>query len=83
MMLKEIAAEAERGEYTEFIYDTTCFGEPAEAESADDIAAGIERAMALEARPVFLEGLAARLTELGTPCTAADENIMLAEVKRR
>ena len=26
MMLKEIAAEAERGEYTEFIYDTTCFG---------------------------------------------------------
>ena len=83
MMLKEIAAEAERGEYTEFIYDTTCFGEPAEAESAEDIAAGIERAMALEARPVFLEGLAARLTELGTPCTAADVNIMLAEVKRR
>lgn len=50
---KEIAAEAERGEYTEFVYDTTCFGEPAEAESAEDIAAGIERAMALEARPVF------------------------------
>ena len=71
-----------RDEYTEYIYDITCFGEPADPESAEDIAAGIRRALEIDARPVFLEGLSARLTQLGTPCSAADTEIMLAEVKR-
>lgn len=72
-----------RDEYTEYIYDLTCFGEPADPESAEDIAAGIKRALEIDARPVFLEGLSSRLTQLGTPCTADNTEPMLAEVKRR
>lgn len=39
--------------------------------------------MKLEARPIFLEGVSARLTQLGVPCTAEDNERMLAEIKRR
>ena len=48
-----------------------------------DIDAAVKRAFELNERPVFLEGLARRLTELGVPCGAGDEEIMLAQVKSR
>ncbi len=76
-------SEIARDEYTEYIYDQTCFGVPVMPDTADDVTEGIERAMELEARPVFLEGLSARLTQLGADCTCNDADIMLAEVKRR
>lgn len=72
-----------RDEYTEYIYDITCFGEPIEADSAEDVALGVKRAIELESHPIFLEGVAERLTQLGIACTADDREIMLNEVKRR
>lgn len=79
----ENTPELLRDEYTEYIYDVTCFGEPVDPESAEDVISGISRAMELEARPVFLEGAAARLTRLGIDCSADDKELMLSEVKRR
>ncbi len=75
--------ELNRDEYTEFIYNETCFGEPIAPENAEDVAAGISRALELESRPIFLEGLSARLMQLGIACTVDDVEIMLTEVKRR
>lgn len=72
-----------RNEYTEHIYDATCFGAPIDPENAEDVVSGIERALELEARPVFLEGVAARLTMLGIACSADDKELMLIEIKRR
>lgn len=63
--------------------DFSFLGAPARLDSTDDLVRGIELAMRLDESPAFLEGLSARLTELGTPCTPADTNTMLAEVKRR
>lgn len=75
--------ELERDEYTEFIFEKTCYGEPVNAEKAEDVIDGIARAVELDNRPFFLEGLTARLTRLGTPCTCGDTEIIIAEVKRR
>ena len=83
MSTKENPQELSRNEYTEFIYDLTCFGGPVNAESPEDVIEGINTAIELDSRPVFREGLSERLTELGTPCTAGDTDIMLSEVKRR
>ena len=75
--------ELPRDEYTEYIYDITCFGEPLQAETPDDVTEGIKRAVELDSRPAFLEGLSERLIQLGVTCTASDTDVMLAEVKRR
>lgn len=75
--------ELNRDEYTEDIYDVTCFGDPINPENAEDVASGISRAMELEARPVFLEGVSARLSLLGVACAAEDTELILTEVKRR
>lgn len=80
---KESNTELSNGEYTEYIFDATCFGEPVDPQTAEDVIDGIERALQVESHPVFLEGLAERLTQLGISCTAEDKDIMLAEVKRR
>ena len=75
--------ELERDEYTEYIYDKICFDDPVDTENAEDVASGISRALELESRPIFLEGVAARLTQLGVDCTAEDTELVLAEIKRR
>ena len=75
--------ELQRDDFTEYIYDVTCFGDPINPENAEDVASGISRAMELEARPVLLEGVAAMLTQLGVACAADDIEPMLTEVKRR
>ncbi len=80
---KKNTLDLTRDEYTEYIYDLTCFGEPVNAQNAEDVIDGINRAIELENRPVFLEGLSARLTDLGVPCTVNDTGIMLSEVRRR
>ena len=68
--------ELNRDEYTEYIYDVTCFGDPINPENAEDVASGISRAMELETRPVFLEGVSARLSQLGIACIADDVELM-------
>lgn len=75
--------ELNRNEYTEYIYDVTCFGDPINPENAEDVVSGIERAMELDAYPLFLEGLSSRLNQLGVSCNSDDEELMLTEVKRR
>ena len=82
-MSKETEQELTRDEYTEFIYSETCFGEPVNAQTAEDVIGGVNRAIELDARPVFLEGLSARLTQLGVECSSHDTEIMLSEVKQR
>lgn len=73
----------DRHETTEFIYDSICFSAPTEPNTPADVRAGIDRAMALDSRPVFLEGLCKRLNALGVCCSADDMHIMLSEVKNR
>lgn len=78
------ASQLFRDEYTESIYGLTCFGEPVDPENTEeDVVSGIDRAIKLDARPIFLEGLAERLTQLGVKCTVNDKELMLCEVKRR
>ena len=75
--------ELPRDAYTEFMYDELYDGAPVSPDNADEIIAGVERTLALEELPIFLEGLSARLTQLGIPCRPDDTEMMLAEVKRR
>ena len=75
--------ELERDEFTEIEYGRTCFGEPVDPETFADVEEGVKRAMELEERPIFLEGLAARLNQLGVECTVSDEKLMMSEVKKR
>ena len=82
-MNNEYISELLRDEYTEYIYDITCFGDPVNPESAEEVISGINCAIEMEEHPVFLEGLSERLTQLGTPCTADDNELMLIEIKRR
>ena len=75
--------ELSRNEFTEYIYDITCFGEPVALGGQKNIEVGINRALKLNEYPMFLEGLSERLTALGKPCKASDTDIILTEVKRR
>ena len=53
--MNENISELSRDEYTEFIYDKTCFGTPTDPHSAEDVTEGIKLALELDERPVFLE----------------------------
>lgn len=72
-----------RDDFTEYIYDATCFGEPIDPENAESIADGIRCAVQLDECSAFSEGLAEKLCELGVHCSADDTEIMLEEVKQR
>ena len=75
--------ELDRDELTEYIYDETFLEEPVDAQTAEDVIEGVNRAIELEEHPLFLEAVSVRLTQLGVPCTAEDEDIILDEIKRR
>ena len=75
--------ELTRDSRTDMLFEELCFGAPINTEDPEDVMEGVERAIELGECPVFLEGLAGRLTELGTSCTVSDTDIMLSEVKRR
>lgn len=81
--MSNILSELTNDEYTEFLFDEYCFGVPREVNTADDIEDGINLALSLENRNVFLEGLSERLTELGVRCSDDETEIMLAEMKCR
>ena len=76
-------SEITRDEKTDFIYDELCYGDPVENNTPEEVINGINKAIELNERPMFREGLAARLNELGESCTADNTNIMLTEVKKR
>ncbi|MBR6897162.1 MAG: hypothetical protein IKN24_03220 [Lachnospiraceae bacterium] len=67
-----------RDEYTEYIYDEACFGEPLDAQEPGDLTRGIELALKLDNDNAFLEGVCRRLNELGDDTAA-----MLECVKKR
>lgn len=76
--------ELPRGDSTEYFYDDIFSGDPVfDPSSPEDLIKGINRALELDSAPIFADGLAKRLTELGIACTKDDTDIMLAEVKRR
>lgn len=76
--------ELPRDDSTQYIYDEMIFDNPVlDPSSPSDLITGINKALELDSQPIFLEGLAKRLCELGTICTKDDKQIMLAEVKRR
>ncbi|MBP1545244.1 MAG: hypothetical protein J6A37_01425 [Oscillospiraceae bacterium] len=81
--MSNILSELTNDEYTEFIFDKLCDGEPKEINDAEDVEEGIVLALSLENRNVFLEGLSARLTELGFRCCDDETESMLAEMKSR
>lgn len=81
--MSNILTEFINDENTEMYFDRLCFDKPADINSAEDVNAGVELALSLENREPFLEGLSARLTELGVRCSADDTEIMLAEMKGR
>lgn len=69
--------------YTDSLYGSACCGMPVNPQTAEDVAEGIRLAIELDGQPLFLEGVAERLTELGIPCTESDTEIMLTEIKQR
>ena len=73
--------EVSRNQYTEFLYDKICFGQPINPDKPEDIAHAISLAIQLADKPVFLEGVSKRLALLGFPCASEEE--MLTEIKRR
>lgn len=81
-IIRENTPELFRDEYTEYIYDVTCFEMPVDVKEPQDVIKGIERALELEAHPVFLEGISARLNQLGTSCSVNDTELMLTEIKQ-
>ncbi len=80
---EDFSGELIRGDDTEMMFDDICFSVPVNAETAEDVISGIRRAAETDARPLFPEGLAERLTALGTACSPDDTEIMLREVRRR
>ena len=76
-------SELMRGDIIDAVFNDACFGVPVNPDTAEDVLTGIQCAMELDARPLFLEGLAVRLTELGTACSVSDTEVMLTEIKRR
>ena len=77
-MEKNNATGTYRDEYTEYIYDEACFGEPLDAQEPGDLTRGIELALKLDNDNAFLEGVCRRLNELG-----GDTAAMLECVKKR
>ena len=76
--------ELPRDDSTQYIYDEMILDNPVlDPSSPSDLITGINKALELDSQPIFADGLAKRLTELGAACTKDDTDIMIAEVKRR
>ena len=70
-------------DYTDDVMDTALYGDALDPENPDDIAKAIDLSMSLDDKQYFLDGLATRLNELGTPCSIDETDTMLAAVKSR
>ena len=75
-----ILSEFPNGEQTEVIFDTLYADVFFDDEfDIDDI----QTALALDTRPVFLEGVISRLRTLGFDCDISETSLILTEIKRR
>ena len=70
-------------DYTDDVMDTALYGDTLDPENPGDIEKAINFSLSLDDKQYFLEGLAARLTELGAPCSIDDTDTMLTAVKSR
>ena len=68
---------------TQMLWDEVLDAEPMAAESVEDIKAAINKAIEAENTPLFTEGLAARLSQLGMDCTSDDTKTLRKELDRR
>ena len=68
---------------TDEIMDTTLYGNPLDPENPADIEKAIDASLSLDDKQYFLDGLVARLTELGTPCSIDETDTMLTAIKNR
>ncbi len=68
---------------TQMLWDEVLDAEPIAAESVEDIKAAINKAIEAENTPLFTEGLAARLSQLGMDCTSDDTKTLRKELDRR
>lgn len=73
--------EFEKGEATDSVFEGVYFGQVFEVRSLD--IDDIQTAVDLSSRPIFIEGLVARLNALGVECGIDDTETILEEVKRR
>lgn len=71
------------GRITDLIFDDYCFKRIIFPENTEEMITGIENAILIENYPIFLEGIAERLTQLGIACSVNETELMLAEIKRR
>lgn len=78
----DVAFKMANGEQTEHVFDAFCYGDPYEVEDSVRIA-DIETAIALNDRPVFLEGVIRRFSALGLCYELTDTEAMITEIKMR
>ena len=70
------------GDQTEYVFDEFCYGDPFEVEDSIDIA-DIETAIALNERPVFLEGVIQRFSSMGLHFDLSNTDALIDEIKKR
>lgn len=73
--------EFPNNDLTDIIYEDLCYGDIFYDDEFD--LDDIQIALELDARPVFLEGVIARLRKLGFACDLSDTSSILAEIKQR
>ncbi len=76
-----IFEEFDKGDLTDAIFEEVYFGDIFYNRSID--LEDIQTAIDLNNRPIFLEGVVARLNALGVSCSISDEQIIAEEVKKR
>lgn len=73
--------EFPNNDLTDIIYEDLCYGDIFYDDEFD--LDDIQIALELDARPVFLEGVIARLRKLGFACDLSDTSSILTEIKQR
>lgn len=81
----EISFKITHGEQTELVYDEFCYGDPFEIDEIDEYIdiADIETAIKLNDRPIFLEGVVQRLSDMGLSFAVTDTDALIDEIKKR
>ena len=76
--------EFKKGEATNKIFNGVYSGQIFEADELNGInVEDIKTAVNLNNRPIFIDGVVARLNDLGVDCKTEDTDIILEEVKHR
>ena len=78
----EISFKLAHGELTELIFDEFCYGDPFTVDDSVDLS-DIETANTLNDRPIFLEGVIRRFSDMGLHFTLSDTEALIDEIKKR